>query len=538
MEFSNMIEKRIQEIEKETGKKILGVAETAKYLGTSEEDVKELISTKELKCIGSKIAIIRSYDIATLLCGDMEVSTATKNTGETPANSHLDNSLTSALSYLQSLAQDVNEEDFMMAVKEYGEGSVYWNKAKQCYQMAFYLEINGEKKRKIVSGKSENEVAEKAAVAKAIANGVVTQATPSAPLIIVQGVQEKLVVRKTVNGVVDEWLASIKTTAKPATYQWYSNLSKHVKEHLGFQVKKDNSGNEIKKENNISDLTFSDFQDCLNVVARPEGAVGKLMSQDTVNGVNLVLHNIVMFSKHNKYLLENPMEGIKLPKAKKTNRDSKFLNRNQIATILRTLKDNFKYTVLVTLLVYTGMRIGEALGLEWKDIDKISKKIHIRQALSQTGGDRKYDIGSTKTDGSVRDIPLDPKVEAILDQWKQYIESDSKLVEKIKANGKEDFVFVNDQGNLFNYQTLQNHFQEYMKRHGIGDLHCTFHMLRHTYGSLLLENKETRLIDVSRLLGHSSIQITADIYCTISDEAKEIASKRMGKIMEDIHALL
>jgi integrase len=533
MKFPNIVEKS-KKIEKETGKKILSVKEVANYLRVKEDDVRELISLEELKCIDSKF--LRSIDVAKFEIGEVD-SNVTKTENTTLANSYLDNSLFQALPYIQNLAQDAGEDEFLMAVKEYGEGSVYWNYSRQCYQMAFYLEVNGERKRKIVSGKDESEVTGKAAVAKAIANGTVTQATAAMPMIIVQGQsgQEKSVTRKTVNAVVDEWLAMEDGVVACSTFNWYSNMAKHVKEKLGV-YKEIKNKKEIFKERIISDLHFDDVQKFLNLVARPQGVGGKVMSLKLVQGVKLVLNLVISYAIKKNYLTENIADGIKIPKAKKTKKDEKFLNEQQIHVILKVVENNPKYTMIVKLLMMTGLRIGEALALEWKDIDVSNKIINIRQALSETGGVRRYDIGNTKTAGSIRTIPLDYRLAELLQDWKQCTLLNTKLTDKMKVNKTANFIFVNEDGRLINYQTLQNNFQGYLKRNGIGELHCTFHMLRHSYGSLLLE-KGVELVTVSALLGHSSIRLTADIYCTVTQKLKTKELVKSNSVMDAISQL-
>ena len=68
---------------------------------------------------------------------------------------------------------------------------------------------------------------------------------------------------------------------------------------------------------------------------------------------------------------------------------------------------------LLVLLLFTGMRRGEALGLRWEDIDAEAKLIHVRRNVTHPGGNKPV-IGSTKTKSGTRDIPLDPFVLEVL----------------------------------------------------------------------------------------------------------------------------
>ena len=158
------IEKLTKDIEKKTGKKMLSLEDVASYLSLEISEVEELIKHKAIDLIVPTVNKVRVIDVAKFMLGIHKEFTETKVSNVAPiANT--------ALQSIQSLAEDLNEEDFNMAVSKYGEGSVYWNDTRKKYQCAFYLTMqDGTKTRKIVTGNSEVDVISKMQAVKLLEN--------------------------------------------------------------------------------------------------------------------------------------------------------------------------------------------------------------------------------------------------------------------------------------------------------------------------------------------------------------------------------
>ena len=93
----------------------------------------------------------------------------------------------------------------------------------------------------------------------------------------------------------------------------------------------------------------------------------------------------------------------------------------------------------------------------------------------------------------------------------------------------EDYICVDQLGNLFTPSYVTNHFNGLLKRHGLK--HIRFHDLRHTFASLLINNNKP-LIEVSNFLGHSDISTTANIYAHLDKASKQGCADTITEILE------
>jgi len=174
----------------------------------------------------------------------------------------------------------------------------------------------------------------------------------------------------------------------------------------------------------------------------------------------------------------------------------------------------------IYLTMATGIRLGELLGLNWKDVDLEENTITICQTLNRLPN---YDEGETKTDivigtpksqQSFRIIPLNDEVVRVMSEY------------RAKMGNISPFVICNEIGQPIEPRTYQDNFKRYMIRAGISGV--TFHGLRHTFAIRALE-KNIQVKIVSELLGHSSVTITMDLYYSyISHELKKEAIQKLS----------
>jgi integrase len=135
-------------------------------------------------------------------------------------------------------------------------------------------------------------------------------------------------------------------------------------------------------------------------------------SRSTVNKLALILHGIFDSAIEDGLCVIDPTRSKRLTYSKKkTYREALAIEDAQ--DIIRNLgKLELKDRLLVALLIFTGIRRGEALGLQWEDIDFDRKLINIRRSV-RFAGNKGY-IGPTKSKAGVRLIPLEPQLEEIL----------------------------------------------------------------------------------------------------------------------------
>ena len=167
--------------------------------------------------------------------------------------------------------------------------------------------------------------------------------------------------------------------------------------------------------------------------------------------------------------------------------------------------------LLVALLYYTGMRLGEALGLQWECIDFKKKVIHVRQQVNL----RKGTIAPPKTKESIRDIPLP-----------------DELAEMLVRGFPQAFVFPAPDGTYYRNSSSNRLWRSLMERMAElepdietredGSSILTPHYFRHNYASILY-NAGVDVLSAQKFLGHANVKVTLEIYSHLSKE-KEDAS--------------
>ena len=171
----------------------------------------------------------------------------------------------------------------------------------------------------------------------------------------------------------------------------------------------------------------------------------------------------------------------------------------------------------------TGMRIGEALALQWKHVDFQNRTISIQQSLTRElefdgeGRTKKTAaaLGVTKTRCSRRVIQAPDLVLQRLREWMRYL---SKRKGGLEALVPEGFVFCSTRTmGMRTYSGFRASFRHFLERNGFGDQHLNLHRFRHTYASMLLEQEISPKV-VQKLLGHRDVSTTLGVYSHVVPE--------------------
>jgi integrase len=167
---------------------------------------------------------------------------------------------------------------------------------------------------------------------------------------------------------------------------------------------------------------------------------------------------------------------------------------------------------LFELLAYTGLRIGEALGLSWADVDFDHNELRIHRQLT-----RYREHGPLKTEGGRRDVVLAPAVTKLLrEEW---------LASPFKS--ADDFVFTAATGRARDYRHVGENFRLAVRRSGVrAQGRLSLHSLRHGYASLLI-SKGLNVMFISRQLGHATPATTMEVY------AHEFARREHGEVARE-----
>lgn len=187
-----------------------------------------------------------------------------------------------------------------------------------------------------------------------------------------------------------------------------------------------------------------------------------------------------------------------------------------------TATQKTRYYIAFHLALATGMRQGEILGLRWMDVDLNRKIISVRQTLSHDG----KEFGTPKTESSIRSITIDEVTVEALKKHRNMITQEKWS--KDDSYVDNDLVVCTKYGTPCfpkDLDTVWNRLRESAKLRKI-----TFHDLRHTHASLLLKNNTHPKV-VSERLGHSSIQITLDLYSHLFPNMQEDAADQLGQML-------
>lgn len=178
------------------------------------------------------------------------------------------------------------------------------------------------------------------------------------------------------------------------------------------------------------------------------------------------------------------------------------------------------------------MRSGELRALRWKDIDFKNKIIYVRKTLVYLNN--AYSLEPPKTKSSKRDIPMLDNVYRLLKEHKkQQWERKMLLGDLWKAQeGMGDLVFPSDSGYPMNRDRLKvqvNKIVKLINADGVSYPHITPHCWRHTFATRCIENGMQPKV-LQKLLGHSTLSQTMDLYAHILPNTKELEMQKIANL--------
>ncbi len=212
-----------------------------------------------------------------------------------------------------------------------------------------------------------------------------------------------------------------------------------------------------------------------------------------------------------------------LPKVEKKNVN--YFQPDEIYAIREAIEtEPLKWKTLIHLLLITGARRGELLGLKWDKIDFENKTLYICNNILYSPDVGVYE-DTPKTETSKRHIALPTETIALLKQYKkeQYAE---QLRMGIK-NCRSGFVFCQYDGKPMHPDSVTDYLKKFSKRNNLP--HINPHAFRHTMASILYYNGVDS-VSISKRLGHAQVSTTANIYAHVMEEA----DKRNAEVLSDI----
>lgn len=235
---------------------------------------------------------------------------------------------------------------------------------------------------------------------------------------------------------------------------------------------------------------------------------GKPLSSKTIVEHHRLLHAMLQRAVYWQMIVANPAERVQPPKTKKPKR--KYYDDEQSKTLVSNLmeltEDQFKYKVAIILTIFTGVRLGELMGLEWSDINFKDGIVNINRS-SQYLAEKGVFTKTPKTESSIRDVAIPEFVVTLLEEYKYWYDNQKALFGELWYDSNR--LFVQTDGKPMHPSTISKWFEKFVEQIGLPVIN--FHGLRHTNATLLISQN----IDVSVVaarLGHAQITTTYNFY--------------------------
>lgn len=303
---------------------------------------------------------------------------------------------------------------------------------------------------------------------------------------------------------IDTWLeAAARPRIRPKTYRSYEQLVRlYIKPTLGELM--------------LPQVTPEKVQ----VLYNRMGDDG--LSPRTVRYTHSVLRSALQQAVKWGKIHRNPADLVDLPRHER--KEMRALSPEEAARFIKATVYS-KYKALLSLLITTGVRPGEAYGLKWGDVDLAGKKISINRTLSRSG--KGWSLEEPKTARSRRSIPIPPSVVSDLREHKR-----EQAAVKLKAGGEyndQGFVFATSTGEpLHERNIISKHFKPLLRDAGLPDIRI--YDLRHTCATLLLAAGENPKV-VSERLGHASVTLTLDTYSHVLPDMQQAATDKLEAML-------
>ena len=351
-------------------------------------------------------------------------------------------------------------------------------------------------------------------------------------------------VQKTVTGKdkaeVVQQIKAAAISADPATYHpdnkltlrgwlatWGNEYLNHVSRGTASEYRKTCNRYIVPAlgDINLTKLKNHDIQLFINDLIAPKERGGKGLSAKTVKDVFGILHVALEKAKELELIIKNPADRCSLPRVEKP--DLIPLEKEALVVFLKAINGHV-HENYYKLLIFTGIREAEGLGLTWDAVDFNKKQLRINKQLQRDRDTGEYHLSSPKNHKG-RILPISDEVAELLKAQKKAEEL--KRYASPREWTEHNLVFSNPTGGYLSRQTVYSCFKRIIKKIGVSDL--TVHSLRHEYTQLAQENGDD-IKTVQEMLGHSSPEFTMRVYAQSSQGMKRNSAERMGQKIREL----
>ena len=316
--------------------------------------------------------------------------------------------------------------------------------------------------------------------------------------------------------VASDWLQAKNRRVRHSTLRgWRGHLENHLVPHFG--------------QTPIARVNFNAVENFISECEKKE------VSIPTTKKILQTLGQIMGYACKKRYVDHNPVREVEKPKRETDQEEAEEVEIYSPAEVQRLIdgvgwvskevkvqdgktqkvwtelppEKKLKYRTLYMVAVGTGMRQGEIIGLQWDDINWNTAQLEVKRTFNHG---RWY---PPKTKTSRRKIDLAPQLIFQLAEWKRFC-----------PPSERNLVFPNGFGRPINSSHLYNRIHvSAIERAGVA--RKTFHSLRHTFTSILIDQGES-ITYIQRQLGHSKASTTLDIYSHLFKNENPDAAKKLG----------
>ena len=312
----------------------------------------------------------------------------------------------------------------------------------------------------------------------------------------------------------DIWLKEYTMDTKSSTLAQYEA---YFRNHI----------NPILGKMKLSDIQPHDVQKLINHLQRASNG-SKPLAYKTVKNVHGALSTCLKQAVTLKYIRDNPATGCKLPrKDTDTKPDMMPLDSEQIRTFQKALRGH-KYERFFLFLLNTGVRLSEAIGLQWSKVDFKTGKVKID---GQIGTIRKAGEQRTRTATKKRNVRVFIAPASVLELLKD--QRTDQLRARLAAgklwNNTDDLVFTTELGNSLPHRTVESAFESIVNSCGLEGHRV--HDLRHTFAVEAIRagvDYET----ISKHLGHADPGFTLRVYADVTDDMRKDAAEKLQRLYD------
>lgn len=303
--------------------------------------------------------------------------------------------------------------------------------------------------------------------------------------------------RMTVNAWFDFWLHEIKEkTTRPNTVRNYRERYEHnIRDVIGNMI--------------ISEVKPMHCQKVLNLMEDS-------YKGSTIEQCRITMASMFFYAQENQIIPISPVvKSVKTPK--KIEKKVRFLTLEEQDKFLKAAEGTSNYYQFA-LILQTGLRTGEMIGLKWEDIDFRKRTISVNRTMEFRYGDQEFRIGEPKSKAGYRTIPMTQTAYDIL----KAKEKERHTIKVLDFRYK-DFVFINRKGMPTKNSTYDSAIYKIVDKAGIPRF--SMHTLRHTFATRAIE-AGMKPKTLQEILGHANIGVTMNLYVHITEDEKEKEIKK------------